>query len=48
MFKTSKKLYDYINDSQKLNINDINHILINYSKENSNIELLRKFIELKN
>lgn len=54
---TKSKCYDiltvYTNicliiNETSLNYNDINHIILNYNKENKNVELLRKFIEKKN
>ena len=48
IYKLYNKIYKNIEDSDKLNVNDINHIILNYSKEDSDIELFKKFIKTKN
>lgn len=42
------KLYNKIIEDRTININDINHIMLNYNKENTDVELLKKFIKIKN
>jgi hypothetical protein len=48
IFKLYQELHCNISASPTLNINDINHILSNYNKDNSDVELLKKFIKIKN
>ena len=47
--KLHQKTYNTINiESSGINVNDINHIILNYNKENTDVELIKKFIKLKN
>jgi len=48
IYKLYNKIYKSIENSEVLNVNDINHIIINYSKEDPNVELFKKFIKIKN
>ena len=41
-------IYSDVEKSPDININDINHIILNYSKEDNDVELLKKFIKIKN
>ena len=41
-------IYAFVKKSETLNINDINHIILNYGKENEDVELFKKFIKIKN
>jgi hypothetical protein len=41
------KIYNEL-ESSSLNINDINHIIKNYNKEDQDVEILKKFIRAKN
>jgi hypothetical protein len=47
IFNLYQRIYSSIN-STSLNINDINHIMLNYNRDNSNVELIKKFIKIKN
>lgn len=48
IYRLYNKMYKTIESSEQLNVNDINHIILNYSKEDSDIELFKKFIKIKN
>ena len=48
IYKLYNKIYKTIETSDKLNVNDINHIILNYSKDDNDVELFRKFIKIKN
>jgi hypothetical protein len=49
IYNLYNEIYDSIEKSVDLNINDINHIIINYTKnDNSYVELIKKFIQIKN
>jgi len=48
IYKLYNKIYKSIENSENLNVNDINHIILNYSKEDSDVELFKKFIKIKN
>lgn len=48
IFKLYQEIYSMIDSSSNLNINDINHILMNYSREDEDVETLKKFIKIKN
>ena len=48
IYKLYNKIYNNIENSNKLNVNDINHLISNYSKEDTDIELFKKFIKTKN
>jgi hypothetical protein len=48
IYKLYNKIYKIIEESDKLNVNDINHIILNYSKEDEDVELFKKFIKIKN
>jgi hypothetical protein len=48
IFKLYQEIYNMIEDDKKLNINDINHIITNYSREDNDVNILKKFIKIKN
>lgn len=48
IFKLYQEIYEMIEGDQKLNINDINHIIMNYNREDQDVETLKKFIKIKN
>jgi hypothetical protein len=48
IFKLYQEIYNIIESSPNLNINDINHIIMNYSREDKDVEILKKFIKIKN
>ncbi len=48
IYKLYLNIYASVEQSESLNINDINHIILNYSKEDKDVELLKKFIKIKN
>lgn len=48
IYKLYLNIYLDVEKSDVININDINHIIINYSKEDKDVELLKKFIKIKN
>lgn len=48
IYKLYLNIYSDVEKSDLLNINDINHIILNYSKEDRDVELLKKFIKIKN
>ncbi len=49
IYNLYNEIYDSIEKSPDLNINDINHIIFNYTKnDNSDVELIKKFIQIKN
>ena len=48
IYKLYNKIYKTIEISDQLNVNDINHIIINYSNEDLDVELFKKFIKIKN
>ena len=48
IFKLYQEIYNMLETSSNLNINDINHILINYSRDDKDVETLKKFIKIKN
>lgn len=47
IFNLYQNIYSSINESS-LNINDINHIILNYNRENEDVETIKKFIKIKN
>lgn len=47
IFNLYQNIYSSINESS-LNINDINHIILNYNRENEDVEAIKKFIIIKN
>ena len=48
IFKLYQELYNDISTCPTMNINDINHIILNYNKDDPDIDLLKKFIKIKN
>jgi hypothetical protein len=48
IFKLFQDIYADIESCPTLNINDINHIIKNYNREDQNVELIKKFIKIKN
>lgn len=48
IFGLYQEIYQMIEGDTKLNINDINHIIMNYSREDQDVETLKKFIKIKN
>jgi hypothetical protein len=48
IYKLYLNIYSDVENSYDININDINHILLNYSKDDNDLELLKKFIKIKN
>ena len=48
ILKLYLEIYKLIEDSTTININDINHIILNCNKTDNNINLLKKFIKIKN
>jgi hypothetical protein len=48
IYNLYQNIYMSIENSPTLNINDINHILINYSRDDKDVELIKKFIKIKN
>lgn len=48
IYKLYLNIYSDVEKSDDININDINHIILNYSKEDKDVELLKKFIKIKN
>lgn len=47
IFKTYQTIHNSM-ESSSLNVNDVNHIIMNYNKENEDVEALKKFIRIKN
>ncbi len=48
IFNLFQDIHTSIESSPDLNINDINHILKNYNRDDKDVELIRKFIKIKN
>lgn len=49
VFKLFQKTSNSINNDQLgINANDINHIIENYNKENKDVDLIKRFIKIKN
>ena len=48
IYKLYLEIYNLIEISNDININDINHIINNYSKDNEYINIFKKFIKIKN
>ena len=48
IYKLYLDINNQIENSDELNVNDINHIILNYNRDNNDIELLKKFIKIKN
>ena len=48
IFNLFENINKLIENSSNLNVNDVNHILLNYNRDNDNVELLKKFIKIKN
>lgn len=48
IFKLYQNLYHDVEMSNTINVNDVNHIIINYNKIDEDVELLKKFIKIKN
>lgn len=48
IYKLYNKIYKTIENSEILNVNEINNILLNNSNKDPNIELFRIFIKIKN
>ena len=48
IFKLYQNIYSDIEASENLDINDINHIITNYNRDDSDVELVKKFIKIKN
>jgi hypothetical protein len=48
VFTLYQSIFVELETMQKININDINHIILNYNKEDTDVELLKKFIKIKN
>ena len=48
IFNLYQEIYNMIETTPNLNINDINHIIMNYSREDKDVEILKKFIKIKN
>ena len=47
IFGLYQTIYSSINGSS-LNINDINHIITDYNRDNEDVEFIKKFIKIKN
>lgn len=41
-------IINIIENNNNININDINHIILNYDGDNEDVEMLKKFIKIKN
>ncbi len=48
IYKLFREIHEDIDSSSTLNINDINHVILNYSKSDPDVETLKKFIKIKN
>ena len=48
IFKLYQNIHQNVESSSNLNINDVNHIILNYNREDKDVELLKKFIKIKN
>lgn len=48
IFNLFENINQFIENSSNLNVNDVNHILLNYNRDNENVDLLKKFIKIKN
>lgn len=48
IYKLYLEINNIIEENNQININDINHIILNYNKENEDIKLFKKFIKIKN
>lgn len=48
IFNLYETIKSNIESSQNLNINDINHILLNCKKNDENLAKIKKFVEIKN
>jgi hypothetical protein len=48
IFKLYQSINSQIESSSSININDVNHIILNYNREDKDVELLKKFVKIKN
>lgn len=49
IYKLYQDTYNSINvDTSNINVNDINHIILNYNKENLDVNAVKNFIRVKN
>jgi len=48
IYKLFQEIYADVESCPTLNINDINHIILNYNKNDNDVQLLKKFIKIKN
>ena len=48
IYNLYQNIYLEIETSSNLNVNDINHIILNYNKEDIDIDILKKFLKIKN
>jgi len=48
IYKLYLEINNQIENSIDINVNDINHIIMNYNRDNKDIELFKKFIKIKN
>jgi hypothetical protein len=48
IFQLYQTIHSEIEACPNLNINDINHIIMNYNRDDSDVELVKKFIKIKN
>lgn len=48
IYKLYQSIYTEIESLPNLNVNDINHIIINYNGDNEDVKTLKKFIKIKN
>jgi hypothetical protein len=48
IYKLYQNIYNEIETLPNLNVNDINHIIINYTGNDNDVRTLKKFIKIKN
>jgi len=48
IFKLYQQIYILIENEKKININNINHIINNYNGGDEDVDILKKFIKIKN
>jgi hypothetical protein len=48
IYQLYNNIHSNIESSDNLNVNDINHIILNYSRDDKDVELFKRFIVAKN
>ena len=46
IFNLFENINQFIENSSNLNVNDVNHILLNYNRDNENVDLLKETVNI--